>query len=202
MCHQQDGATTPKVPMHHKLKLSAFLNRQRTDQLLINRLKQKFSRDAVFVMGNWGASMTRYHELVRGKGWRTLLKCGGFPVYLINKYLTSSLCPTCENPVSTFHYVKNPRPYRRTRRPIVKCHGLVGCPSRTCTQFKGKHLGKVKRRLWNRDLLAVLNFWHILVSLRESGTIPERFQQRQPNEAVAAPHPTRNPPTPSLVNAS
>ncbi|KAJ2500747.1 hypothetical protein GGH96_002500 [Coemansia sp. RSA 1972] len=121
MCHQQDGATTPKVPMHHKLKLSAFLNHQRADQLLINRLKQKFSRDAVFVIANL------YHELVRGTGsWTppscpTLLKRGGFPVYLINEYLTSSLCPTCENPVSTFHYVKNPRPYRRTRRPIELC---------------------------------------------------------------------------------
>ncbi|KAJ2496446.1 hypothetical protein GGH96_005822, partial [Coemansia sp. RSA 1972] len=73
MCHQQVGATMPKVPLHRKLRLSAYINRQRADQLLVNRLRKKFSRDAVFILGNWSASMTRFHEPIRGKGWRTIL---------------------------------------------------------------------------------------------------------------------------------
>ncbi|KAJ2125315.1 hypothetical protein IW147_000961, partial [Coemansia sp. RSA 720] len=198
MCNQRVDATTPEVPLHRKLRLSTYINRQRADQKLVSRLRKKFSPNAIFVMGNWSAPMARYHEPIRGKGWRTLLKRGGFTVYLINEYLTSSFCPTCENRVSTFHYVPNPRPYRCTKRPMVKCHGLLGCTGRTCTQFEcnylGKKEGKVKRRLWNRDLLAVLNFRHILVSLREGGTIPRRFRQQQqrqqPNEAAAPPHPT------------
>ncbi|KAJ1858050.1 hypothetical protein LPJ76_001288 [Coemansia sp. RSA 638] len=123
ICHQRVGATTPEVPMHRKLRLSAYINRQRANQKLVSRLRKKFSPNAVFVMGNWSAPMARYHEPIRGKGWRTLLKRGGFTVYLINEYLTS-FCPTCENRVSTFHYVPNPRPYRRTRQPMVKYHGL------------------------------------------------------------------------------
>ncbi|KAJ2471960.1 hypothetical protein IWW56_006235, partial [Coemansia sp. RSA 2131] len=89
MCNQRVGTTTPEVPLHQKLRLSAFINRKRADQLLVNRLRQMFTPDAVFVMGNWSASMTRYHEPIRGKGWRTLLKRGGFTVYLINEHLTS-----------------------------------------------------------------------------------------------------------------
>ncbi|KAJ2176819.1 hypothetical protein EV181_006732, partial [Coemansia sp. RSA 532] len=89
MCNQQDGTTTPKVPLHCKLRLSAFINQQQANQLLINRLKKRFSQDAVFILGNWSASMTRFHEPIRGKGWRTLLKRGGFDVYLIDEYLTS-----------------------------------------------------------------------------------------------------------------
>ncbi|KAJ2177072.1 hypothetical protein GGF45_003424, partial [Coemansia sp. RSA 551] len=95
MCNQQDGATTPKVPLHRKLRLSAYINHQRADQLLINRLKKRFSQDAIFILGNWSASMTRFHEPIRGKGWRTLLKRGGFDVYLIDEYLTSKTCPNC-----------------------------------------------------------------------------------------------------------
>ncbi|KAJ2182299.1 hypothetical protein GGF45_000962 [Coemansia sp. RSA 551] len=196
-CRQRDGATTPGVPLHRKLRLSAYINRQQADQLLVNRLRAKFKPmesdpEPIFIMGNWGAPMTRFHEPIRGKGWRRLLKHAGFEVYLIDEHRTSSLCPNCEEHISTFLDVPNPRPWMRPRRPIVKCHGLLACESKPCVQFRGNYLGEsegdVKRRLWNRDLVAVLNFRHILQSLRETGTVPTRFQrQQQTTEAAPAP---------------
>ncbi|KAJ2498127.1 hypothetical protein GGH96_004547 [Coemansia sp. RSA 1972] len=205
MCWQRDGATTPMVPLHRKLRLSAYINRQRADQLLMNRLKKRFSPDAVFILGNWGAPMTKFHEPIRGKGWRTLLKRAGFTVYLIDEYLTSKTCPICEEHISTFRKVKNPRPWMRTKCPMVKCHGLLGCQSQTCMEFfdtyqrgylgkqednkegekEGEKKGRVNWRLWNRDLAAVLNFRKILFSLRETGTVPTCFQRKrkQPTEA-------------------
>ncbi|KAJ2500761.1 hypothetical protein GGH96_002514 [Coemansia sp. RSA 1972] len=148
MCRQQVSATTPMVPLHRKLRLSAYVNRQRADQLLMNRLRERFSQDAVFILGNWGASMAKFHEPIRGKGWRTLLKRAGFTVYLIDEYLTSKTCPICEKRISTFHKVKNPRPWMRMKHPMVKCHGLLGCQSQTCMEFfdtyddKRGYLGK------------------------------------------------------------
>ncbi|KAJ2498026.1 hypothetical protein GGH96_004658 [Coemansia sp. RSA 1972] len=135
MCRQRDSATTPEVPLHQKLRLSAYVNRQRADQLLMNRLRERFSPDAVFILGNWGASIAKFHEPIRGKGWRTLLKRAGFDVFLIDEYLTSKTCPLCEERISTFHNVKNPRPWMRSKRPMVKCHGLLGCQSQTCMEF-------------------------------------------------------------------
>ncbi|KAJ2481728.1 hypothetical protein IWW56_001537 [Coemansia sp. RSA 2131] len=210
MCNQRVGATMPEVPLHRKLRLSAYINRKRADQLLVNRLRKRFSQDAVFILGNWSASMTRFHEPIRGKGWRTLLKRAGFDVYLIDEYLTSKTCPNCEERISTFLNVPNPRPFRRTSRPIVKCHGLLGCTSQTCMEFfdtyeggylgqkkdesEGEKKGNVKRKLWNRDLAAVLNFRRILFSLRETGTVPLRFQRKTKTckttaPAAPAPHP-------------
>ncbi|KAJ2472247.1 hypothetical protein IWW56_006185, partial [Coemansia sp. RSA 2131] len=98
MSHQRDGTTTPEVPLHRKLRLSAFINRQQADQRLVKRLRAKFKPEEsdpepVFIMGNWSAPMTRFHEPIRGKGWQTLLKRGGFDVYLIDEYLTSKTCP-------------------------------------------------------------------------------------------------------------
>ncbi|KAJ2503460.1 hypothetical protein GGH96_000250 [Coemansia sp. RSA 1972] len=197
MCRQQVGATTPMVPLHRKLQLSAYVNWQQADQLLMNRLKERFSQDAVFILGNWGASMAKFHEPIRGKGWRTLLKRAGFTVYLIDEYLTSKTCPICEEHISTFHKVKNPRPWMCMKYPMVKCHGLLGCQSQTCMEFfdtyddkcgylgkqednkKGEKKGGVKWRLWNRDLAAVLNFRKILFSLQETGTVPTCFQRKQ-----------------------
>ncbi|KAJ2499196.1 hypothetical protein GGH96_003710 [Coemansia sp. RSA 1972] len=200
MCRQQVGTTTPMVPLHRKLRLSAFVNRQQADQLLINRLRKEFKPEEsdlepIFIMGNWSASMTRFHAPIRGKGWRTLLKRAGFEVFLIDEYLTSKTCPNCFGQLSNTHYVPNPRPFQRRNRPEVKCHGLLGCPSQTCGEFfktyEGGYLGKQEgerkdksegnfhRKLWNRDLAAVLNFRHILFSLRETGTVPTRFQRGQ-----------------------
>ncbi|KAJ2495663.1 hypothetical protein GGH96_006307 [Coemansia sp. RSA 1972] len=197
ICRQRDGATTPMVPLHRKLRLSAYVNQQRADQLLMNRLRERFSKDAVFILGNWGAPMTKFHEPIRGKFWRTLLKRAGFTT----EYLASKTCPICEERISTFHKVKNPCPWMRMKRPMVKCHGLLGCQSQTCMEFfdtygdergylgkeedkkKGEE-GRVNWRLWNRDLAAVLNFRKILFSLRETGTVPTCFQRKQqPTEA-------------------
>ncbi|KAJ2496807.1 hypothetical protein GGH96_005558 [Coemansia sp. RSA 1972] len=174
----------------------------------MNWLKKRFSQDAVFILGNWGAPMTKFHEPIRGKFWRTLLKRAGFDVYLIDEYLTSKTCPICEERISTFHKVKNLRLWMCTKYPMVKCHGLLGCQSQTCMEFfdtyQRGYLGKkednkedgsedkkegekkdgINWRLWNRDLAAVLNFRKILFSLRETGTVPTCFQRKQqPTEA-------------------
>ncbi|KAG1447498.1 hypothetical protein G6F57_017060 [Rhizopus arrhizus] len=89
-------------------------------------LRAKFGEDAVFVMGNWSAPHARYHELIRGLGFRRLFKKHGFQVFLIDEYKTSRCCPTCHNEsLHTFRRVPNPRPYQRERYPTVICHGLL-----------------------------------------------------------------------------
>ncbi|KAJ2501436.1 hypothetical protein GGH96_001959 [Coemansia sp. RSA 1972] len=108
MCQQRDGATMPEVPLHRKLWLSMFINCQRADQLLMNQLKERFSPDAVFIMGNWGAPMAKFHEPIRGKGWRTLLKCAGFDVYLIDEYLTLWNFEIRSSQIGQVLEVKNP----------------------------------------------------------------------------------------------
>ncbi|KAJ2475481.1 hypothetical protein IWW56_005399 [Coemansia sp. RSA 2131] len=47
MCRQQVGATTPEVPLHRKLRLSAYVNRKRADQLLVNHLRKRFTPERV-----------------------------------------------------------------------------------------------------------------------------------------------------------
>ncbi|ORE03234.1 hypothetical protein BCV72DRAFT_257900 [Rhizopus microsporus var. microsporus] len=72
--------------LFRKIRLSAYFNKQRADQKLIQDLHAKFGEDAVFVMGNWSAPHARYHEPIRGLGFRRLLKKYGFQAYLIDEY--------------------------------------------------------------------------------------------------------------------
>ncbi|KAJ2542725.1 hypothetical protein GGF49_002675, partial [Coemansia sp. RSA 1853] len=107
MSRQRDGATTREVPLHWKLRLSGYIKRQQADQRLVKRLRAKFKPkesdpEPVFIMGNWSAPMTRFHEPIRGKGWRTLLKHSGFTVYLIDEYSASKTCLNCFGSVMDF----------------------------------------------------------------------------------------------------
>ncbi|KAI9256126.1 hypothetical protein EDC94DRAFT_523585, partial [Helicostylum pulchrum] len=81
--------------------------------------------------------------------------------------------PNCEDDLENFKTVINPRPYRRITMPTVKCHGLLRYKNPQCL------VEESRRKLWNRDLVAVLNFRKILVSLRETSRRPEIFTRKQ-----------------------
>ncbi|CEG65203.1 hypothetical protein RMATCC62417_02034 [Rhizopus microsporus] len=119
-------------------------------------------------MGNWPAPHARYHELIRGHGFRRLLKKHGFQVFLIGEYKTSRYFPTFHNEsLHTFHNVPNPRPYQRERYPTVICHGLLRPAMAASDRY----------RLWNRDVTVCLNYMHILRGLRRNGMVPHRFSR-------------------------
>ncbi|PHZ09067.1 uncharacterized protein RHIMIDRAFT_263862 [Rhizopus microsporus ATCC 52813] len=157
-------------PLFRKIRLSAYFNKQRADQRLIQDLHAKFGEDAVFVMGNWSAPHARYHEPIRGLGFRRLLKKHGFQVFLIGEYKASRRCPTCHNEsLRTFRRVPNPRPYQRERYPTAICHDAPYCrPAMAAPD---------RYRLWNRDVAACLNYMHILRELRRNDIVPHRFHR-------------------------
>ncbi|KAJ2824768.1 hypothetical protein FBU31_003905, partial [Coemansia sp. 'formosensis'] len=79
------GHKKRNVSLHRKLNLSAYLNKQQSEERLMFNIKKKFGNKRVLVMGNWFASKTKYHEPIRGKSWRDLFKRHGFRVFLIDE---------------------------------------------------------------------------------------------------------------------
>ncbi|GAA5796416.1 hypothetical protein HPULCUR_001788 [Helicostylum pulchrum] len=110
-----------------KMKLLSFINMKQSEQRLAKKLRQKFGQDSVIIIGNWTAANMKHHEPTKGVGIRNMLRKEGFKVYLLDEFKTSSLCPSCKDgtTLEKFKEVKNPRPFRRTRNPIVICHGLL-----------------------------------------------------------------------------
>jgi hypothetical protein len=117
-------------------------------------------------------------------------------VYMIDEFKTSSLCPDCSQPVENFLVIPNPRlnPALHTidrpnaavqaNNPVLRqpnrpdagepwtegyCWGLKRCTN--CILEDGGV------RLWNRDLMATLNFQAIFVALANGEPIPERFRR-------------------------
>ncbi|KAI8055709.1 hypothetical protein BDF22DRAFT_617894 [Syncephalis plumigaleata] len=183
-------------PLFRKLRLSAYIKKQQSDHKLIQELTEKFKKDAVFVMGDWSAPHAKYHEPTRGIGFRRLLQ-RHFKVFLIDEYMTSKCCPSCNEPtLETFKWVRNPRPGQRKRYSNVIRHGLLRCTNQTCKEAmknikaekdkedkknkKAKRIwkeGEFEHRLWNRDMAACLNFIQIIRSHRADGRIPTQFQR-------------------------
>jgi hypothetical protein len=109
-----------------KLRLSAYIRQQKADARLAKNLRTKFGQGACLIMGDWSAPMNKYHEPIKGVGMRRMLVKHGFEVYLLDEYGTSKHCPQCEGrSLEPFKRVPNPRPYRRSNMPTVKCHGLL-----------------------------------------------------------------------------
>ena len=122
---EQDGTRDGLLYLFRKLKFSAIINQHQADHRLAKTLREKFGDDATLIMGNWSAPNQRYHEPVRGVGMRRQLRKMGFTIFLIDEYLTSSLCPIDGERLEKFKTVPNPRPYRREQTPTVLCHGLL-----------------------------------------------------------------------------
>ncbi|KAG2196762.1 hypothetical protein INT47_009653 [Mucor saturninus] len=151
--------------MLRKLRLAAYFNKQRADMQLINSLKQKFGKDAIFVLGNWSAPNALYHEPTRGIGLRRLLLRNHLSLLLIDEFNTSRCCPSCHIlSLKKFKQIDNPRPYQRSNYSLTLCHGLLRCTNQTCmTKMQTQGF---QYKLWNRDLAACLNMISIILNLR------------------------------------
>ena len=129
-------------------------------------------------VGDWsgGGGLKFQRPYLKSKKFCEMFQKAGFNVCLINEFITSKMCCACGGITETFRYsnclfiylfifyayfvvfkllhnktfrwVENPRPYRRSTRPWVKCHGLVRCTS--CP------------RLFCRDNNGSSNIWKIL----------------------------------------
>ncbi|KAI9321677.1 hypothetical protein BX666DRAFT_1844207, partial [Dichotomocladium elegans] len=64
--------------LFRSLRLSTFINRQRTNRKLISILDVRFGQNSVYIIGNLSALHTWYHEPIRGKGFRSFLRAHEF----------------------------------------------------------------------------------------------------------------------------
>jgi hypothetical protein len=148
-----------------KLRWRCFMRRKQHEDRLVNALRTKFE-NAVLVFGDANIGNSKFHSPTPCLGIRDLLQRKGFEILLLNEFRTSSFCPICKCQVKAFKHRLSPRPWRRDDPPRL-VHGLLRCQSNQCRQILNG-----KDRLWNRDLLATLNFRAILEGLRSGSGRP------------------------------
>ena len=86
------------------------MNRQRSEDKMLNQMKSKFGKpsETVLAIGDWdqGGHHMRGREPTKGKGMRKTLRRAGYKVYLVDEYNTSCTCHNCQRGVVKFRYVK------------------------------------------------------------------------------------------------
>ncbi|KAJ1772491.1 hypothetical protein IW140_001733 [Coemansia sp. RSA 1813] len=170
-------------PIHRKLRQSAHIKQQQADERLAKSIRVTCDDEKpIVILGDWSAPMARYHEPIRGVGFRRMLRKKGCRIYLIDEFRTSKTCPNClTGTLKTFLKVPNPRPYQRKKMKEVLCHGLLKCTNELCMgPVEVDSVLTPRSRMYNQDLAAVLNFRHIFHSLCNYGNTPKRFCRSQP----------------------
>ncbi|KAI8585840.1 hypothetical protein BDZ88DRAFT_455536 [Geranomyces variabilis] len=137
------------------MKLMSIRRTMMSEDNLINKMRTTFGNHLMVVMGDWSSSTggkhKRWHDPQKVTGFRKLFKKHYIPCFLMDKFRTSSFCPTCYSKLES-----NIVPHRLLASPwqaasgvMVPVHGLLGC--RLCAR------GYRKYKYWNRDMVAVLN---------------------------------------------
>ncbi|KAJ1877379.1 hypothetical protein LPJ57_003973 [Coemansia sp. RSA 486] len=73
---------------------------------------------------------------------------------------------------------KKPQPKQQHKyREYVRCHGLLRCTNKDCLKTTPRYEDTQRRRLWNRNMAAVLNFRKILMAHRMGKERPENLQR-------------------------
>jgi transcription termination factor NusB len=136
--------------LFRQLKWYAFINRKRTERLMLQRFLNTFGspENVVIAFGDWEQKKhMKYKEPTKGKGWRKLFREFGYLVYLVDEFRTSCKCYNCKSTepqtgsCEKFRMCENPRPWKAGEHTLR--HGLVKCKTCQC--------------LWNRDVLSSLN---------------------------------------------
>ncbi|KAI8904159.1 hypothetical protein DFJ77DRAFT_252922 [Powellomyces hirtus] len=98
------------------MKLNAFWLRQRSEDLLIQRMRAYFSPKLMVVLGDWQsescARHKKFHAPTKVAGFQKLFNKHHIPCFLIDEFRTSSFCPLCHNRLS-----RNVLPKRPSARP-------------------------------------------------------------------------------------
>lgn len=156
--------------LFRQLKWYAFINRKRTERLMLQRFLNTFGspEEIVIAFGDWEQKkQMKYKEPTKGKGMRKLFREFGYLVYLVDEFRTSCKCYNCKSVVpetgycETFRTCENPRPWKQGEQMLR--HGLLKCKTCGC--------------LWNRDVLSSLNIEAIGACAKQGIPRPEYLQR-------------------------
>ncbi|KAJ3011204.1 hypothetical protein HKX48_006969 [Thoreauomyces humboldtii] len=179
---------------HALERLQAYSLKQRSEAKLISAMKSKFGQHFTIVLGDWsdGGHTAKFQTSSKTSGWRKTFTAAKIPWFLIDEYLTSSICPigeqVGEDGSMAYHRVRkkvvpkrlSPRPWRAKTGQLDYVHGLLGCDHPTCIQqaFGVSNFLQGRRvRYFNRDTLSVRNMRTIVQSHLQGNGRPEAFRR-------------------------
>jgi hypothetical protein len=153
-----------------KLKWFGFINKQKHEAKLIENLTKKYTKDAVFIIGDWRDNGRLKFMSTPGIGLRRKI-AEHFKVYLIDEYMTSKLHHIhevkCEN--LSYKYTKETEGVKEIKSQHV--HAVL------IYKLESKESGCI-----NRDKNSVNNMEKIVKELVETQERPLKYRRSKPKE--------------------
>ena len=182
--HERELSMFYKMNIHNKFKWNRYMNMQRSEQRLMNKMITKYGKDTAIIMGDWsdaGHTM-KFQTSSKTKGFEKLYRRNGFKNYLLDEYKTSCQSPIEEDGPPEYILCRpNPRPWRRRGRLFGKdndskkkwktVHGLLCCKNMNERQQTGLPVFTY----WNRDDMSTENMRIIVRTMLKGGKRPERY---------------------------
>lgn len=142
-----------------KHKWFSYINKKRHESTIINELKNTYSHDSLFVLGDWNCTNKLQYISTPGISFKRLL-ASNFKVNIISEFNTSSInCKTFEK--NEQFYIKKQINNKLTK---IKLHSVL------TYKMGNKRLGCI-----NRDINAVKNMQTIVHSLIKTRKRPAIF---------------------------
>ncbi|KAL0076828.1 hypothetical protein J3Q64DRAFT_1840674 [Phycomyces blakesleeanus] len=142
---------TTQKPLFRKLRLSSYINKRKANERLAKYIRAKFGQDCVLTLSEM------------------------LPAVPSDRQVSPQPEPISPRPNTNCDTPWSPKA-NSTTTPFLSSFILTSTFRYTNLNCLKKTDGSEDRnRLWNRELTAVLNFWHILNRLRYNSIIPEKF---------------------------
>ena len=135
--------------LFRKCKRKAYINTQKSEAKLVNKIKETFQKDnkkICLAYGNWSQpKQMRNYFPTPSIGIKRML-CKHFKMVTVDEFKTSKLCACCSSENEKFQMRDNPKPYK-TGSSLV--HSLLRCKNVNCNKF------------WDRDVNGSTNILKI-----------------------------------------
>ena len=152
--------------LYRKLKWYSYINIQKSEARLVNRLKSIYGSPSktVLFFGNYGGGNLKNCEPTKGKGLRKVFRNAGYRLFLVDEYNTTKKNYVNGIDNEKFLWRRNPRPYKQG---VTLVHGLL----RSKTIKSGKSSSN-KHILVNRNLNGSMNILKIVNCVLTNTSLP------------------------------
>lgn len=160
--------------MYRRMKLSGYINRERSESKMINRFKKKFGgpKEVAIFIGDWSSQKRmRYKEPTKGKGFRKLFKKKGYDIFLVDEYNTTKKMYESGDEMEQFKYIKKKKKHGQNTGNVL-VHGLI-------RNKLTNNIPDIKTELMNRDLNGSLNIRHKGICLFYDAPIPSYLSRSE-----------------------
>jgi hypothetical protein len=137
--------------LFRKLRWRSHTYTQKSESILINKIKKKFGKKIVIGFGSFQQTQQMKNCMpTPNKGLKDLL-AKHFKLCIVDEFKTSKMCSFClEGETCYYKQRENPRPFRKG---MVNIHGLLTCQK--CSKLSHSHL-------MNRDLNGSRNILYLM----------------------------------------